>query len=233
MVFVPAARRLFMPSGYNLRMPHSSTSNPGGPALAGADDILQFWLGAVRPSNADALQQRQQWFTKSDAFDAEMRQRFGATVQAAVDGQLGDWAGEPWGRLALVLLLDQFTRNIHRGGPQAFAGDRRALELALGAIDSGMDLHLPEVLRIFVYLPLEHAEDPAMQRRSVLAFAALAQSAGNDPDLAEFLQGTLDYAWRHQEVIARFGRFPHRNALLERASTPEELHYLSQPGAGF
>lgn len=147
MVFVPAARRLFMPSGYNLRMPHSSTSNPGGPALAGADDILQFWLGAVRPSNADALQQRQQWFTKSDAFDAEMRQRFGATVQAAVDGQLGDWAGEPWGRLALVLLLDQFTRNIHRGGPQAFAGDRRALELALGAIESGMDLHLPEVLR--------------------------------------------------------------------------------------
>ena len=214
-------------------MPHSSLTNHGEPALAGADAILQFWLGAARPGNAQALQQRQQWFTKSEAFDSEMRRRFGSTVQAALDGQLEEWAGEPWGRLALILLLDQFTRNIHRGTPEAFAGDRQALELALGAIASGLDLQLPEVLRIFVYLPLEHAEDPVMQRRSVLAFAALAQAAGSDPDLVQFLQGTLDYAWRHQEVIARFGRFPHRNAVLGRESTSDESQYLSQPGAGF
>ncbi|MFE1574315.1 DUF924 family protein [Comamonas odontotermitis] len=214
-------------------MPNPSFSHHDRPAPTGADDVLQFWLGTARPDNAQALQQRQQWFTKSDAFDAEMRQRFGAAVQAALDGQLDGWATEPWGRLALILLLDQFTRNIHRGTPQAFAGDRRALELALGAIESGEDLHLPEVLRIFVYLPLEHAEDPAMQRRSVLAFAALAKAAGVDTDLVQFLQGTLDYAWRHQEVIARFGRFPHRNAVLGRTSTPDELFYLSQPGAGF
>lgn len=214
-------------------MPNPSFPHLDRPAPTGADEVLQFWLGTARPGNAQALQQRQQWFTKSDAFDAEMRQRFGATVQAALDGQLNDWAREPWGRLALILLLDQFTRNIHRGTPQAFAGDRQALELALGAIESGEDLHLPEVLRIFVYLPLEHAEDPAMQRRSVLAFAALSKAAGADADLAQFLQGTLDYAWRHQEVIARFGRFPHRNVVLGRASTPDELLYLSQPGAGF
>lgn len=214
-------------------MPNPSFSHHDRLAPTGADEVLQFWLGTARPDNAQALQQRQQWFTKSDAFDAEMRQRFGAAVQAALDGQLDGWATEPWGRLALILLLDQFTRNIHRGTPQAFAGDRRALELALGAIESGEDLHLPEVLRIFVYLPLEHAEDPAMQRRSVLAFAALAKAAGVDTDLVQFLQGTLDYAWRHQEVIARFGRFPHRNAVLGRTSTPDELFYLSQPGAGF
>lgn len=215
---------------------HSSVSTiPGAPAAAGADDILEFWLGAARPGNAQALHKRQQWFTKSDAFDAEMRQRFGATVQAALDGQLDGWAREPWGRLALILLLDQFTRNIHRGTPQAFAGDPQALALALGAMESGMDLQLPEVLRIFVYLPLEHAEDPAMQRRSVLAFAALVQATelAGDADLRQFMQGTHDYAWRHQEVIARFGRFPHRNAVLGRVSTPGEVDYLARPGSGF
>jgi uncharacterized protein (DUF924 family) len=222
-----------MVSGYNPCMPHSSHCNHSGSAPAGADEILQFWLGTARPDNAQALLQRQQWFTKSEAFDAEMSQCFGASVQAALEGRLGGWAREPWDRLALILLLDQFTRNIHRGTPQAFAGDRLALELALGAIDSGFDLRLPEVLRIFIYLPLEHAEDPAMQRRSVQAFAVLAEAAGTSTDLAQFLQGTLDYAWRHQEVIARFGRFPHRNAVLGRASTPDELLYLSQPGSGF
>ncbi|GAB2479522.1 DUF924 family protein [Comamonas humi] len=216
-------------------MPNPPSVPPSAPAIAAADDILHFWLGAARPDNARALQQRQQWFTKSDAFDAEMRERFGATVQAALDGRLDGWAAQPWERLALILLLDQFTRNIHRGTPQAFAGDRQALALALGAIDAGMDLQLPEVLRIFFYLPLEHAEDPAMQRRSVLAVAALAQAteASGDADLQQFVQGTLDYAWRHQEVIARFGRFPHRNAILGRAGTPDEAVYLAQPGAGF
>ena len=216
-----------------------ASSTQGAPATTGADDILRFWLGAARPDNAQALQQRQQWFTKSEAFDAEMRRRFGATVQAALDGQLDGWAGEPWGRLALILLLDQFTRNIHRGTPLAFAGDGQALALAVGAMEKGLELQLPEVLRIFVYLPLEHAEDPAMQRRSVLAFAALAQAVApavddaGGADVHQFLQGTLDYAWRHQEVVARFGRFPHRNAILGRDGTPEEAAYLAQPGSGF
>jgi len=212
-----------------------ASSPQGTPATAGADEILQFWLGAARPDNARALGRRQQWFGKSEAFDAEMRQRFGATVQAALHGRLDGWAGEPWGRLALILLLDQFTRNIHRGTPLAFAGDGRALALAVEAMEKGLELQLPEVLRIFVYLPLEHAEDPAMQRRSVLAFAALAQAVqpAGDAHVHQFLQGTLDYAWRHQEVVARFGRFPHRNAILGRDSTPGEAAYLAQPGSGF
>lgn len=198
-----------------------------------ADAVLAQWFGSTRPDNATALAHQAQWFTKSAAFDAALRERFGAAVQAALDGQLRHWAAQgPWPCLALILLLDQFTRNIHRGTPRSFAGDPQALALALEAQDRGLDLELPEVARIFMYLPLEHAEDMAMQERSVQAFQSLAQMA---PDAAsrEFLAGTLDYAYRHREVIARFGRFPHRNPILGRASTPQESEYLAQPGAGF
>jgi uncharacterized protein (DUF924 family) len=197
------------------------------------DAVLAQWFGSARPDNASALACKARWFTKSPAFDAQLRERFGAAVQAALDGQLRHWATQgPWPCLALILLLDQFTRNIHRGTPQSFAGDPQALALALEAQDRGFDLELPEATRIFMYLPLEHAEDRSMQQRSVASFQSLAQTA---PDAAcrEFLAGTLDYALRHQEVIERFGRFPHRNPILGRASTPAEQAYLAQPGAGF
>ena len=197
------------------------------------DQVLAHWLGSARPDNHGALQHKQQWFTKSPAFDEQLRERFGLAVEAALGGALPHWAEQgPWERLALVLLLDQFTRNIHRNTPQSFAGDPLALTLALQAMDRGDDLALPEVVRVFMYLPLEHAEDMAMQKRSVQAFEALAQGTGDD-ETREYLVGSLDYAHRHQDVIARFGRFPHRNPILGRASTAEEEAYLSQPGAGF
>lgn len=198
-----------------------------------SDAVLVQWFGSVRPDNASALAHKAQWFTKSAAFDAQLKQRFGAAVQSALDGQLRHWATQgPWPCLALILLLDQFTRNIHRGTPQSFAGDPQALALALEAQDRGWDLELPEVVRSFMYLPLEHAEDPAIQQRSVQAVHSLVQMAPDDYS-REFLAGTLDYAYRHQEVIARFGRFPHRNPILGRASTPAESEYLAQPGSGF
>ncbi|MEX8192975.1 DUF924 family protein [Comamonas guangdongensis] len=197
------------------------------------DRILTQWFGQARPDNDSALQHKLQWFTKSPAFDAQLRQRFGAAVQAALDGRLRHWAAQgAWQRLALVLLLDQFSRNIFRNTPQSFAGDAQALSLALEARELGADLELPEVARTFLYLPLEHAEDPAMQERSVAVFETLLQTA---PDAAtrDYLAGSLDYARRHREVIERFGRFPHRNAILGRRSTAAELAYLAQPGSGF
>jgi uncharacterized protein (DUF924 family) len=181
---------------------------------AAAHDVLAFWFAA-------AEQRRPEWFRKDDAFDAQIRERFGALVEQALAGVLRDWAGTTDGALARVLLLDQFTRNIFRGTPRAFAGDALALEAARAIVARGDDLRLAPLRRVFVYLPYEHAEDRALQQESVRLFKALG-----DPDF-------LDYARRHAAVVERFGRFPHRNAILGRESTPEEVEFLKQPGSGF
>ena len=197
------------------------------------DQVLTQWFGSARPDNAQALQYKSRWFTKSPAFDEELRERFGVAVEAALGGALQHWSAQgPWQHLALVVLLDQFTRNIFRNTPKSFAGDPQALTLALQAMQSGADQQLPEVVRVFMYLPLEHAEDPGMQQRCVAAFDAMHQAA-EEAELREYLAGSLDYAHRHQVVIEQFCRFPHRNAILGRASTAEEAAYLAQPGSGF
>lgn len=209
-------------------------SHAADPRIA---DVLSYWLGSAHPDNAGALACKNLWFIKSDATDDQIRERFGALVEDALASQLDGWAGTALGRLALIVLLDQFTRNLFRGTARSFAGDPQALQLALDGIALGHDRHadLPAVARIFCYLPLEHAEDLALQDRSVAAFQALADQAGDagGEGVREFLAGTLDYAHRHRDVIVRYGRFPHRNAILGRTSTAEELQYLSQPGSGF
>ena len=193
--------------------------------------VLAFWLGA-HPIDAAAMARVQgQWFMKNEAFDAELRQRFGPTIDAALAGGLGDWPESAEGRLALLIVLDQFTRNVFRGDARSFSGDARALALAQEGIARGHDRAIPPLARIFCYLPLEHAEDLEMQARSVALFTALRDAPASEPKA--FFDNTLDYARKHQQVIARFGRFAHRNAILGRASTPEELAYLAQPGAGF
>lgn len=188
-------------------------------APARARDVLEFWFGP--PPHAA----RDLWFRKDAAFDAEIRARFGDLVGAAVAGAFGDWCATPHGALARIVLLDQFTRNLFRDTPRAFAGDDRALATALDAVDRGFDRSLDFFERWFCYMPFEHSEDVAMQERSVRLFAALAAESGNPTP--------LDWAERHAAVIRRFGRYPHRNAILGRASTPEELAYLREPGAGF
>ncbi|QNM96664.1 DUF924 family protein [Chitinimonas koreensis] len=181
--------------------------------------VLEFWF-----AGGDAP--RQAWFVKDPAFDAAIAARFGEQVAAAQAGGLQHWRATPDGLLAYLLLLDQFSRNIYRDTPRAFAGDALALAAAHAALEAGVDRTLPPVRRVFVYLPLEHAESLAEQDRSVALFEALA---------AEWPAGAnyLDYAQRHREVIARFGRFPHRNAVLGREATAEEQVYLAQPGSGF
>ena len=200
-------------------------------ALATSNDVLRFWLGAY-PIDTAAMQRVQaQWFAKNDALDAELRQRFGTTIAAARAGSLNGWADDADGRLALIIVLDQFTRNVFRGQPESFAGDAQALRLALDGIARGDDQRVPPMARIFFYLPLEHAEDAVMQAQSVALSTALRDAPGAEPKA--FFDGTLDYAHKHQDVITRYGRFPHRNAILGRTSTADEQAYLAQPGAGF
>jgi len=188
-------------------------------------DVLDFWfLPPGAPGHGAA---RAVWFRKDDAFDADIGARFGATIAQAVAGGLREWDEQgPQGVLARIIVLDQFTRNAGRGTPAAFAGDALALAAAQALVARGADTALAPLQRWFAYLPFEHAEDARMQAQSVALFGALAAA---DPGFAD----ALDYAHRHRGVIVRFGRFPHRNAILGRASTAEEAAYLAQPGSGF
>lgn len=191
---------------------------------AQAQDVLDFWF--LPPDNRDYGQARGEWFRKDDAFDAHIRARFGTLIDAAIEGGLRAWDATPHGALARLIVLDQLTRNVYRGTPRAFAGDAQALALAVALTQAAQDQQLPPMLRAFAYLPFEHAEDLAMQARAVELFQLLSQAQPG-------FDGMLDYAERHQEVIARFGRFPHRNAMLGRPSTPEEVEFLRQPGSSF
>ena len=188
--------------------------------MTDAQDVLAFWFDPA----CEAL-----WFGRDEAFDASIRARFGALHEAAARGELDRWVALPESWLALLLVLDQFSRNLHRDQPRAFACDARAQRIALEGIAQGFDQRLPPAWRVFAYLPLEHAESLALQERSVALTASLCEAFPGEAVYANY----LDYARRHQQVIARFGRFPHRNAVLGRASTAEEQHYLAQPGAGF
>ncbi|MBC7452189.1 MAG: DUF924 domain-containing protein [Massilia sp.] len=190
-----------------------------------AQDVLDFWF--LPASNDGHGKARQAWFRKDAQFDAAIGARFGAAMAEALAGGLRDWDGEgAHGTLARIVLLDQFTRNAFRDTSAAFAGEGLALAAALDLEARGAARTLPALQRWFAYLPFEHAEDLHMQEKSVALFAELA--AGD----AQFADA-LDYAHRHRDVIARFGRFPHRNAILGRASSAEELAFLRQPGSRF
>ena len=193
--------------------------------------VLEFWLGAAEPTDASALTRQSLWFTKSDALDAEIRSRFGAWVEEARAGCLDGWAETAHGRLALIVLLDQFSRNAWRGQPEGFAGDAQALVLALEALENGHWEAVPPLAQFFLAMPVEHAEDPTMQARSVALFTHLAAQA--TPATQPVLRSALEFAHKHQKVIAQFGRFPHRNAALGRDSTAEEKAFVAQPGTGF
>ena len=181
-------------------------------------EALDFWFGA--PDSRERGRPRKSWFEKSEPFDAEIRRRFLATWERAGRGELGRWQATPLASLALIVVLDQFPRNMFRGTARAFASDSLALAAARETIARGFDRLLSPVERTFIYLPFAHAEDLAAQRRSLALFHGL------DPE-------SVRSATRHYEIIARFGRFPHRNAILGRQSTAEEAEFLKQPGSSF
>jgi uncharacterized protein (DUF924 family) len=185
-------------------------------------EVLEFWFDPAAEVH---------WFDRDEAFDAHVRQRFGATLEAAERDELDDWAATPEGWLALLIVLDQFSRNIYRDDARAWSSDPKAQALALAGIARGDDQQLTPLQRLFAYLPLEHAEDMTLQRHCVQLFERLVArlSAGQRAQFENF----LDYARRHHDVIERFGRFPHRNAVLGRPDTEAEQAYLARPGAGF
>jgi uncharacterized protein (DUF924 family) len=190
--------------------------------------ILSFWFG---DDHVQPLKNSELWWKKDPELDREVRERFADDLQRAIRGELDSWKATPEGRLSLILLLDQFSRNIHRDTPQAFSQDPLALELCLDGLKSGMDRKLKPVQRWFFYMPMMHTEDRGIQRRAVETFESLAREAPTP--LQEALRGAHDYAERHAAVIERFGRFPHRNAILGRPSTPEEIEFLKLPGSRF
>ena len=195
------------------------------------DHVLSFWFEDATLS-PEALQRRSAvWFGTDPAFDDECTARFATLVEAVASGGLGDWAGSPQGRLALVLLLDQMPRNIHRGSPGAFMHDAQAAAHCLAGIESGQDRSLHAVERVFLYMPLQHAEDLALQRRSVERFDSLAAEA--DDAWRDRFTENAHYARLHRDIIERFGRFPHRNRVLGRTSTDEELRYLADGAPTF
>lgn len=190
-----------------------------------AREVFDFWFLPVHDAGHNTA--RREWFQKDAAFDQQIGTRFGALIEAALAGGLHEWDAEgPQSALARILLLDQFTRNVFRNSPRAFAGDVLAQQAAQDMVDADEDLALPPLQRAFVYLPFEHAENEDMQLQSVGLFTRLASGAPG-------MEGMLDYALRHRDVISRFGRFPHRNTVLGRDSTADELAFLSQPGSGF
>lgn len=182
------------------------------PDPARIDEVLGFWFEELGSDD---------WFGGGEAVDARVRERFLALHEALRHGVPASWRATPRGMLAAVIALDQFPRHLYRGDRRAFAADAAALGLAREAVERGLDRGMSKDERKFLYLPFEHSEDPAVQARSVELFAAVAEG------------DTLGYVLRHKEIIDRFGRFPHRNAVLGRESTPEEIEFLKEPDSSF
>jgi len=196
------------------------------------DQVLEFWFGACGADGALDPAKQKMWFGDGRKHDAEIRDRFGALHGRASRGELEDpWPATPRGRLALILVLDQFSRHIHRGTAAAFAQDPAAQRVAVSGLGLNADRALIPAQRAFFYLPLEHAEDLELQRLCVRCVDGLAHTVAMQ--WRKDYQGYLDYARRHRDIIERFGRFPHRNAVLGRASTSDELEFLKQPGSSF
>ncbi len=187
------------------------------------ETIVDFWFGA--PASDERGRSRAVWFKKDAAFDTSLREQFGAVHAEAAAGRWSAWERAPESALALVIVLDQFSRNLFRGEPASFTSDAAALALARRMIAQGWDQALLPVMRSFVYLPFEHSEQLADQDEAVRLFESLAR----EPDTG----GLLVWAEKHRDIIRRFGRFPHRNAILGRASTPAEIEFLTQPGSSF
>lgn len=177
-----------------------------------AQDVLSFWFEEIKPS---------QWWAKSDLFDQLIASRFSALHAAAARCELSDWRATPQGRLAEVIVLDQFSRNLHRGRPEAFASDALALALAQHAVALGADQALPPPQRTFLYMPYMHSESPRVHTEALALFGQPG------------LEHALPSEQKHKGIIDRFGRYPHRNAMLGRPSTAEEIAFLETPGSSF
>jgi len=196
-----------------------------------AQAVLDFWLGPLDEHGQANADHGKRWFSKDEAFDHEVGERFGELYAEIAAGRHEDWLDDPRGRLAYVIVLDQFSRNMFRGSPRTFDRDPQALAAAVDGIARGHDRGLGLDERAFLYMPFMHSEALSMQDRSVALFSALAADA--PPEQRERLAAALRFAVAHREIVARFGRFPHRNKVLQRTTTRPEMEFLQQPGSSF
>ena len=195
------------------------------------DAIIAFWFKAQELSAPQIDHRLDVWFGEDEVFDQEIRGQFADDVERASEGALDHWADEPRGRLALILLLDQFRRNIHRNTAEAYSKDRLALKLCVEGAIAKKDRGLAPIERAFFYMPLQHAESAKVQERSVMLFNKLAEAVS--PTYRETFATIAQFAELHRDIIAQFGRFPHRNKVLGRANTPEEDEYLAGDSPDF
>ncbi|HUT54965.1 MAG TPA: DUF924 family protein [bacterium] len=195
-----------------------------------AEEIIRYWFGDLEPSTPEKGRFGL-WFGKDEKTDREIRERFLADVERAGHNELDQWMASPRTLIALVVLLDQFPRNIFRGQARAFAFDKKAREVAKTGLARGYDRELPRFARMFLYLPLMHSENLADQDQTLALYKKLIADAPEN--LKQELAGANNYAQRHREIIARFGRFPHRNQALGRESTPQEIEFLKEPMSSF
>lgn len=185
-------------------------------------EVIDFWFEELTPKD---------WFKGGDAVDETIRERFESLIEPVYQGEHDHWQSEPLGRLASIIILDQFPRNLYRNEARSFSFDDKALRLALEGVSREVDHQLTPHQRVFFYLPLEHSEVMEDQDLSLERFAHLVTRVA--PSEAETFRAYLHYAWRHYEIIKRFGRYPHRNDILGRESTPKEIEFLKQPGSSF
>ena len=195
------------------------------------DAIIEFWFREQELTAPQIDQRMNVWFGSDEVFDHECKKEFSDDVDRATEGKLDHWAHEPRGRLALILLLDQFRRNIYRGTAEAFAEDKAALKLCVEGAMAKKDKGLTPVQRAFFYMPLQHTESAKVQSKSVELFTKLAEAVS--PTFRETFETMTQFAELHRDIIDQFGRFPHRNRLLNRENTPEENEYLSTDGPDF
>lgn len=207
--------------------PNNPASSPA-PVLSGipadAAAVLEFWLADGTTLDWPSQDLGKVWFGNDKALDESIREKFGALVDEALDGGLTTWENEPLQRLALIILLDQFTRNLFRGKARAFAGDARTQELTMDAVQRGWDHAMTCAERVFLYMPLMHAENLALQQECVIRFAQLHDEAPQA--VKKNIQGSLEFAEKHRDIVAAFGRFPYRNAALGRTDTAQETEFL-------
>lgn len=193
--------------------------------------LLDEWFGALDADGLSTKDKQQRWWVKNPQFDQFLKDTYEEDVQSALIGDLDTWLDETDSAVALVVLLDQVPRNIYRDNPEMYFGDARALRAADRLLSANLDEALPTHHRAFVYMPLMHAESMHRQQQSLAHFKKLTET-GSEASRAA-MKGAYDYAQKHAEIIQRFGRFPHRNWILERTSTAEEIEFLTEPGSSF
>ncbi len=195
------------------------------------DSIIQFWFGNHDSNKEINDEKKSLWWLKNDHTDKEIRQRFENISNALCRREMKEVQRSPRGLLASIICLDQFPRNMYRGTARSFSCDAAALRFAIKMVDQAWDQALKPIYRLFAYLPFEHSEEMAMQEKSLMLYDNLRRSA--DQDEQEMFNGYYEFAYKHFRIIDRFGRYPHRNEILGRGSTAEELVFLSQPGSSF